>query len=170
MHRFIKMTKILVVYYSLTGNTKFIAEIITEILDADILSLKPIKELNPDSSFKYFWGGFQTLMKRKPTLEEYDINPENYELIVLGTPVWAWRYSPPLRTFLEKHNLSEKKVAFWMCHAGQGEKAMKRFKKALNESEVISENSFQDPLEKDTEKAKEKAIQWANEILRSLEG
>ena len=43
------MAKILVVYYSLTGNTKFVAEHISNELNADIEELKPIKDLNPDS-------------------------------------------------------------------------------------------------------------------------
>ncbi|MFX1310455.1 MAG: flavodoxin family protein, partial [Promethearchaeota archaeon] len=88
------MRKVLVVYYSLTGNTKMIAEAIAESIDSDILELKPVKELNAESGMKYFWGGFQATMKKKPKLEEFDINPLDYELIILGTPVWAWTISP----------------------------------------------------------------------------
>ena len=46
--------KTLIVYYSLTGNTKFIAKLIKEEINADILAIKPKKELDPESSSKFF--------------------------------------------------------------------------------------------------------------------
>ena len=61
--------KILIVYYSLTGNTKYIAELIKEAINADILPIKPIKELNPKGTMKFIWGGAQATMKKKPKLE-----------------------------------------------------------------------------------------------------
>ena len=109
------MVKSLIVYYSLTGNTKMIAEVIAEETGSDILELKPVKELNADSSTKYLWGGYQATMKIKPKLKYIDKNPLEYDLIILGTPVWAWTYAPPIRSFLAKYNLKGKKVALWTC-------------------------------------------------------
>ncbi len=43
------MSKILIVYYSLTGNTQFIAEALRDTIEADILEFKPIKELKANS-------------------------------------------------------------------------------------------------------------------------
>jgi len=59
------MSKILIVYYSLTGNTQFIAETLRDSIEADILELKPVKELNPESGTKFMWGGFQSTMKNQ---------------------------------------------------------------------------------------------------------
>ncbi|MHA2009864.1 MAG: flavodoxin family protein [Promethearchaeota archaeon] len=83
------MVKVLVVFYSLTGNTKLIAESIKDALDTDILELKPVKELNPEGGSKFFWGGYQSTMKLKPKLKDFDLNPLEYDLIIIGTPVWA---------------------------------------------------------------------------------
>ena len=149
------MTKILIVYYSLTGN-------------ADILPLKPIKELKAESGMRYFWGGFQTYMKIKPKLENYTFNPEEYDLLILGTPVWAWRYSPPIESFITTHDLSDKKVALWMCYAGDGKKAMGRFKKLLEKANIIADTGFQEPMQKGKEEAKQKAIQFTKEIIEKI--
>jgi flavodoxin len=162
------MTKILIVYYSLTGNTKFIAETLKTEMNADILSLKPIKELKAESGMRYFWGGFQTCMKRKPKLESYAVRLEQYDLIILGTPVWAWRYSPPIYSFITNHDLSDKKVVLWMCYAGDGKKAMGRFKKLLENANIIAVNGFQDPKQKGREEAREKAIQFSKEIIQKI--
>jgi len=137
------MSKILIVYYSLTGNTQFIAETLRDTIEADILELKPIKELKANSGTRFMWGGYQSTMKKKPELMEFDINPLEYDLLILGTPVWAWNISPPMRSFLSKFDLTGKKVALWMCHAGDGVKAMERFREALkNPMKIRKKLSF----------------------------
>ena len=57
------MSKILIVYYSLTGNTQFIAEVLRDSIKADILELRPIKELKADSGTRFVWGGYLSTMK-----------------------------------------------------------------------------------------------------------
>jgi len=160
--------KILIVYYSLTGNTQFIAEVIRDTIKADILEIKPIKELNPSSSMKYMWGGYQSTMKKKPKLTAIAKNPLDYDLIFLGTPVWAWKHSPPMRSFLSMYDLSSKKVAIWTCSAGGSGKGLERFNDTLKEAEIIGKIGFRAPLDNNPEQAKEKAISWANEIMNKF--
>ncbi|UCC20928.1 MAG: NAD(P)H-dependent oxidoreductase [Promethearchaeota archaeon] len=162
------MVKVLVVYYSLTGNTKMIAENIAESIDSDILELKPVKELDAESGMKYVWGGFQATMKQKPKLKEFDINPLDYELIILGTPVWAWTISPPIRSFLSKFKLSGKKVALWTCSGGDGVRAMKQFREALKDINIVGEIRFKEPKQYESDKAKEQARVWAKKLIEKL--
>ncbi len=160
------MTKILIVYYSLTGNTQFIAEALRDSIEADILELKPIKELNADKGSRFMWGGYQSTMKKKPKLKDFDINPLEYDLVILGTPVWAWNISPPMRSFLSKFDFTDKNIALWMCHAGDGIKAMIRFKEVLKSANVIESISFQQPLKKDSDTNKEKSIVWVKSVVK----
>ncbi|MFX1402296.1 MAG: flavodoxin family protein [Promethearchaeota archaeon] len=160
--------KVLIVYYSLTGNTQFIAETIRDTFKVDIEELKPIKELNPNSSMRFMWGGMQATMKKKPDLNPIQKNPLEYDLIFLGTPVWAWTFTPPLRSYLDKFDLSGKSVAIWTCNAGNGKKALSRFKGALKDAQILGAMSFQEPLSNNPEEAKERAILWANEIINNL--
>jgi len=55
-----------VVYYSFGGNTRFIAESIAEAVGADLLEIKPKKELSSKGFMKYLWGGRQVVMGEKP--------------------------------------------------------------------------------------------------------
>ncbi|MFX1429766.1 MAG: flavodoxin family protein [Promethearchaeota archaeon] len=160
------MKKVLVVYYSLTGNTKMIAQAIAESTNSDILELKPVKELKADSGMKYFWGGYQATMKIKPKLEHFDKNPLDYDIIFLGTPVWAWTYSPPIRSFLSKFDFKGKKIALWTTSEGNGVLAMNRFKDALRSAKLMGHISFQSPLKNQPESAKEQAINWAIELVK----
>jgi flavodoxin len=158
------MSKILVVYYSLTGNTKMIADTIQETLNSDILALKPIKELKADSSMKYMWGGAQATMKIKPKLEGFSINPLDYDLVFIGTPVWAWTLSPPIRTFLSQFDFRGKKVALWVCAGGNGIKAMERFKITVKGSIILGDICFQEPITNKPEEARLKAINWSKSV------
>ncbi|MFW9771806.1 MAG: flavodoxin family protein [Candidatus Heimdallarchaeota archaeon] len=160
--------KVLIAYYSLTGNTQFIAEAIQEALQVDIEELKPVKELNPNSSMRFMWGGMQATMKMKPDLYPTGKNPLDYDIIFLGTPVWAWTFSPPLRKYISLFDLSTKKVAIWVCCAGDGKKALDRFKEAFKETQILGTNIFQQPLNNNSKKAKERAISWASEIVNKL--
>jgi len=162
------MSKILIVYYSLTGNTRFIADALNDSIEADILEIKPIKELNADSSSRFVWGGYQSTMKKKPKLVDFDIDPLEYDLIILGTPVWAWNISPPMRSFLSNVDLTGKKVALWMCHAGDGIKAMKRFKETLKNANIIESITFQQPLKKDSDDSRERAIVWIKGVVKEV--
>jgi len=135
-----------------------------EEINADILELKPEKELNSESSMKYFWGGYQATMKKKPKLNPITMNPLDYDLIIIGTPVWAWTFSPPIRSFISMFDLSGKKVALWMCNGGEPKQAIEKFRNELKRSTIIGDISFTDPLIKSSEINREKAISWIKSL------
>ena len=157
--------KILIVYYSLTGNTKFIAESIQKTLDADIQQIIPKKDVKPKGVMKYLWGGYKATMKKKPELEPIEKDPNIYDIIFIGTPVWAWTIAPPIRSCLAKHDLSGKKVGLWCCSAGSPGGTLKTMEKFLENSEILGKIKFVDPLKKNPEDSKNNAIDWTNEIL-----
>ena len=102
--------KNLVVFYSLEGNTKFIASQIAKKVNADILELKTKKEY-PNKGFKkYFWGGRSVLFNQKPELIESDKNINEYDNIFIGTPIWVGTYAPPYDTFLAENKIYNKNI------------------------------------------------------------
>ena len=117
--------KAIVVYYSLEGNTAYAAEKIAAALGADTLRLQP-KKAYPDSGFrKFFWGGKSAVMAETPALEPYEFCAEDYDLVVLGFPVWAGNVTPPIRTFVSENSLRACGVAAFACESGAGaEKAL----------------------------------------------
>ena len=108
----------LIVYFSLEGNTAYIADELARRLEADTLRLVPREAYHTGGFKKYFWGGKSAVMSEAPELEPYDVDPAGYDLIILGTPVWAGRCAPPLRTFLARHSLAGRYVAAFACASG----------------------------------------------------
>ncbi len=152
--------KKLVVYYSLEGNTKMVAEAVAEAAEADLIRLVPSEQPSKSGAARYFWGGRAAIMKKAPKLEPLEFTPEDYDLVFLGTPVWAWTFAPPLRSFLRDHDLSGKKVALFCCHGGGPGKAMEKLESAVA-GEVVSKTLFRDPLSRETEDQLKAAAEWA---------
>lgn len=159
----IYMPNKIIIYYSLEGSTRLIAQTIAQSLDADILELKPLKEINPKGFLKYFWGGRQVVFKEKPKLEFFSKNPLAYEIIIIGTPVWAFTYTPSIRSFLAQIKLRNKKVGLFCCHEGNKGKTLENLAKELLENIIIGQMDFFN-VEKDKEQNIQKAKDWALSI------
>lgn len=157
--------KAIVVYYSFEGNTKLIAQTIANEINADMEELKPKKEIESKGFMKYLWGGSQVMMKKSPELFPINKNINDYDIIFIGTPIWAWTYAPPIRTFLENSNISNKKIAFFSCHEGQNGKTFNHFKEKLKNNIFIGEIDFFAPLKSNKEISVAHAKDWAKEML-----
>lgn len=155
------MTKNLVIYYSLEGNTRLIAQTISQATGADLLELQPKKELNPKGFLKYFLGGKQVKRKEKPELLPLAKNPQDYDLLFIGAPVWAWSYAAPLNTFFSDIKLQNKKIALFCCHGGQKGKTFENMRTALAGNEILGEKDFLNPLKREQEKAVAAAKEWS---------
>lgn len=162
-----KDSKVLVIFYSLQGNTRFIAESIKDITGGDLQELKPIKDIKSGKFMKYVWGGKQVVTGKKPALKSIDKNPDDYDIIFIGTPIWASRYTPAINSFLDKKRISGKKIALYCCHAGGGNgKAFKMLMEQLKgDNEILSVMEFKNPLKDDKEDVKARVKKWIEEIM-----
>jgi flavodoxin len=112
--------KTLVVYYSRTSFTKKIAEIIAGKLSADIEEVKDSK--NRQGMLGYLSAGRDASLRKTTTLEEARYNPTDYDQVIVGTPIWSWNVSTPIRTYLRNNKGKFKKVAFFSTMGGSGDK------------------------------------------------
>ncbi len=156
--------KKLVICYSFEGNTKFIAEVMSEAIGADILEIKPKKELPSKGFSKYFWGGRQVIMKKKPELMPLEVNPLDYDLIIMGTPIWAGSVTPPIATLLATVDFKGKLVGLYNCHASKQGKPLMSMREQLKDSPIIGEIDFSNPLTKDKDRSVIRAREWARDF------
>ena len=95
--------KSLVAYYSLTGNTKLVAQVIAEALNAtpvEITETKP-RRMKP---LVYLIGGFQATMNRGSKINPINIDLKQYERIFIGSPIWNSRPVPAINSFIYQTN------------------------------------------------------------------
>jgi len=98
-----------------------------------------------------------------PPLKPVNFDAASFDLIILGTPVWASSPAPAMKAFLSQTKLSGKKIALFMCHAGGMGGAMDMLKTMLKDNTIVSEIDFNSPL-KNKEKAKQQIEEWVKTL------
>ena len=122
--------KTLVVFYSRTGTTKKVAEKIARALKCDKEEIKDtVKRSGPVG---YMRSGREAAARKLTELKKIKKDPAGYDLVVVGTPIWAWNVSSPVRTYLTKNKSRFKKVAFFCTMGGSGaERAFKEMERLV---------------------------------------
>ena len=146
--------KKLFVYYSNTGNGDLVADKLKE-KGYNIRKVIPKKDL-PKSFFgKIMTGGFLASIGAKSKLKDFDTNIDEYDEVVIGSPIWNARLSCPINTVLNKLDLSNKKVSFvFYSGSGTSPEATKKVNELFKGVMIID---LQEPLknEKELDKIKE---------------
>ena len=116
----VQKPKILVAYYSLTGKTERLANAIADASGGELYRIQVAKSY-PDNSKER-----RNILEQEieenylPQLQTTTINPADYDIIFLGSPVWANHISQPVKSFLAKYNLTGKYVIPFVTHSGGG--------------------------------------------------
>ena len=159
--------KAIVVYYSMDGNSKHVAEEIAAYTGADICRLEPVKDYPKGNVTKYIWGGKSAVFGEKPKLVPYDFSSEEYDIIIIGTPIWAGNCAPPINTFISENKLPQKKIALYACSSGGGsEKCFERLSKELLNTKLTGTLELIDPLTKKNEDNSRKIKEFCNKIMK----
>ncbi len=108
----------LVVFYSRGGHTRRVAQSLAARLDADI---EEIREARDASGLLHGVRlAFEALLGRETPIRPLVRDPRAYDLVVVGTPVWAGSLAPPVRTYLEVERDRLRSSAFFCTHCGSG--------------------------------------------------
>ena len=149
--------KTAIVYYSMHGNVRYVAEKVAKELGADLIELKPVKAYPDKGAMQFIWGGSAVTFKKKPDLEPYTFNASDYDLVIIGTPVWASNFTPPLRTFFEDNDLTGKKIAVIATSAGgDSSKRLQAVKEATKADALAATLSLTDPKDRPSDDVEKK--------------
>lgn len=130
--------KILVLYYSQTGTTESVAKEIQKQLGADIAK---IDLENPyDGDFNATIARCQEEMKTSkfPALKPLNINVKDYDIVMLGYPIWFGTYARPIASLVQEQKFEGKKVVTF-CTFGSGglQTSTSDLKAALPNAEIV---------------------------------
>jgi len=135
------------VYYSLDGNTRFVAQEMAAKLQAELLELEPRENVSRKEPVKHLQGIKQSFVKGAPELVEPGIDLRDYALLLIGTPVWSFNFSPPVRSFLKEYNPEGHRVILFCTHRGFPGMTLRNLKLELQQSnEIIGTIDFRNPL------------------------
>lgn len=121
-----------VVFYSLSGNTQAAAKEIAEGIGADLIELKLVKPFPTEKSKQLALGGMQAMFGMKPAIQELSKNIKEYDVLILGTPIWAGTIASPVHSFLNKYQVLDKIVAvFTFSGGGDNKRCIAKLSKRL---------------------------------------
>jgi flavodoxin len=158
--------KVLVVYFSLTGNTDKVAGIIKDMTGGDIFKIQP--------DFDYFQVKSRTEMEElgkkqveedyRPKLKNSVRNFDDYDYFIIGSPVWWFSVTPPVMSFLSQYDFTDKTVIpFCTCGSAYGD-FFEQFKDAVPGAKLLEEFSITEPELQNEEERNKKIETWLTNI------
>lgn len=110
--------KILVVFYSRTGTTGRIATALAAKLGGTV---EEIREVRSRAGLLGYWRSvLEARRKSCPAIPPAKNDPASFDLVVIGTPVWGWSVSSPVRAYLTANKGRLPAVAFFCTLGGAG--------------------------------------------------
>ena len=155
--------KILIAYYSWSGNTRFAAEQIQKLTGGTLFEIKPAKAYPSDYSACVDQAKQECRDEFKPELATKVDDFSKYDVIFVGTPNWWSTMAPPVRSFLAGYDFSGKTVIPFVTHGGGGmahcERDMRRVcpKAAFGKGGAFSGSGIRN--------AEDVLSQWVDEVV-----
>lgn len=112
--------KVLVAYYSRTGNTEKIANQIHNIVGGDMLKIETVKAYPSSHDSILTQVRNELYSGYLPPLSTVVENIDKYDLIFVGHPIWWGHMPPPVKTFVSSYNFSGKKIAHFCTYSNDG--------------------------------------------------
>lgn len=110
----------MIVYFSWSGNTRTVANHIHDLIGGDIVEVETVISY-PDS--------YEEVIQIAPGELESDYRPElktkvenmdEYDMLIVGTPIWGGHLTPAMKSFLASYDLSGKAISPFCTHGGSG--------------------------------------------------
>ena len=124
--------KRIIIYYSLTDNTKNAAEKLAGLLNADLCRIDTVKPMPSDKGKQMIIGGMKAVFGMRPEIKGMPLDIPSYDEVIVGTPVWAGKNAPAINTLLKNKQIKEKATAvFTLSGGGDNDKCVARLRKML---------------------------------------
>lgn len=110
--------KALIIYYSFGGNTKRIAKMIQNEINADIAEIDTVVPYSGSYNDVVNQGNDEVQSGFMPEIKPISVNIDDYDTLILGTPVWWYTFAPAVKTFLNNYNLKGKTIYPFSTNGG----------------------------------------------------
>ena len=155
--------KALVVYYSLSGRTRDIAERIQARTGSDIYEIKTAQEIKAGPSL-YLKSKSDLKNGNYPELQGDMPDMDKYDIIFVGSPVWWYTAATPVLAFLSKADFRAKKVVPFSTQGSNAGTFLDDFRKMAKNANVTAYQSFNN-IGKEYDKAVDNKISvWLNAL------
>ena len=155
--------KVLVVYYSLTGHTKDIAEQIAAKTNADVFEIKTLETYSSPSV--YMKSKKELTSKNYPAIDKENLpNVTDYDTIFIGGPVWWYTMAPALYSYLKITDFGGMRVVPFSTQGSNVGSFFEDFKSQVKNAKLLEGENFNNLDEKYNEQVANKINAWLNKL------
>lgn len=112
--------KILVVYFSRTGHTRRLAIRLARELGAATAAITEPRSRR--GLLGYQRSLYEATFRCEPEIDPLPRQPRDYDLVLIGTPVWGWQLASPVRSFAHRFARTIRRTAFFCTMGGSGDR------------------------------------------------
>jgi flavodoxin len=159
--------KVLIIYYSLDGNTDNIARRIQKMTNADIFEVETA-EAYPSAPAHYWMARKQLKDGKLPQLKRAIPDISSYDLIIIGSPVWWYTISAPMMSFLSKCDFNGKTIVAFATHGGCIGNFFSDFRKQIKDAKVAEGIDFKNVSGEKSEILNKKISNWLNDLKKAI--
>lgn len=157
--------KTLVVYYSLSGHTKDIAEQIAAKTNADLYEIKTIEAYSSPSV--YMKSKKELSSQNYPQLQNDNMpDVKKYDTVFVGAPVWWYTMAPALYSYLNMTDFNNVKVVPFSTQGSNFGSFFEDFAKVAKNARILQHESFNNMDEKYQSQISNKINNWLNQLAK----
>lgn len=113
-------SKVLVVYFSETGNTRKLAKLISDEVGGDFRRIETVKPY-PTGGELFDYTKKERDNDERPELKDLDVNMDEHDVVFVGYPIWWYTLPMPIYTFFDKYDFDGKIIVPFNTHEGSGD-------------------------------------------------
>ena len=155
--------KTLVIFYSRTGTAKKVAEALAEKLACETEEIFDTQDRSGPMGWLY--AGRDATLRKLTKIKPPEKNPADYELAVIGTPIWSFNVSTPIRAYLNEFKNKLPRVAFYCTMDGSGaERAFREMGQIIGKEPSATQAFLTKEVANNTDSHQEKINQFAKKL------
>ena len=156
--------KVLVVYFSHSGNTQKLAKEVSDQVGGDFRRIEPVTPY-PDDDELYDYTKQEQDKDERPGLKDLDIDISKYDTVFIGYPVWWYTYPQIILSFFDEYDLSNKTIVPFVTHGGSGMSGTEEYmRNYLNDKNVTVLDGLAVSRDDITEDQSKTVSYWLEEL------
>lgn len=112
--------RVLVVYFSESGNTQKLAKTISDQVGGDFRRIEPVKAY-PTGQKLFDYTKAERDNDERPEFKDLDVNMDDYDIVFVGYPMWWYTLPMIMYTFFDEYDFSGKTIIPFNTHEGSGD-------------------------------------------------
>ncbi|MDO4867309.1 MAG: flavodoxin [Clostridia bacterium] len=156
--------------YTEKGNTQIVAETIAEMTGGDLYQITTVEPYPDDYASMLTRAQEELDADARPELAGELPNLDDYDIIMIGYPIWHGATPRPVLTFLESYDLSGKKLVPFNTHEGSGQSGtVSEIEASAPGAEMLEGIAIQGKVaQEDASRTRELLTEWLGKQVRMI--